>query len=97
MGGEQGNATTNQFFPLTVDGVLKKVERQHQGTRVLAIQDDVTLIGNADTILGEEGARKTIIEGLKEKGIQCHAVGKPRAYANTVEERSKIPEDIKQD
>jgi hypothetical protein len=45
VGGPQGSALTNQAFPLTIDGALKRTEAKFEGVTLRAIQDDCNLQG----------------------------------------------------
>ena len=93
-GGEQGNATTNIFFPLCMNAPLKQTE-ENFSVLVRAIQDDTTLLGDAQEIFGEDKARAFLHSLVEERGNRIHP-GKARAYGNTEEQRSLIPPGVRQ-
>jgi hypothetical protein len=62
---------------------------------MMAIHDDTTLLGDAETIFCEGGARQQHATDLANVGSELHE-GKAKAYGMTPEDRAQIPEGIKQ-
>ena len=93
-GGEQGNATTNIFYPLAIDKSLKETERKYDVTGS-AIQDDSTIIGKTDDIFKDDGARASINQSLADIGNELRE-DKAEAYGLTPADREHIPAHIKQ-
>jgi hypothetical protein len=56
IGGPQGSELTNQAFPLTIGGALKRTEAKFEGAAVRAIQDDCDLMGDPGKIFGSNGS-----------------------------------------
>jgi hypothetical protein len=62
---------------------------------VRAFHHDATLLGDAETIFREGGARQQLATDLANVGSKIHE-GKAEAYGMTPEDRARIPEGIKQ-
>ena len=83
VGGPQGSALTNQAFPLTIDGALKRTEAEFPGVTVRAIQDDCDLLGDPDLLFGsngDNGALQYLLDELKKVGLEPN-LSKFQAYA----------------
>ena len=88
VGGEV-MAATNQAFPLTIDGALKRTEAKFEGVTLRAIQDDCDLLGDPGIIFGSNGsniALQYLLDELKKVGLEpnpnkFHASATPPAAA----------------
>ena len=94
-GGEQGSAITNSLYPLSIDFPLKETERLHPKVKIRAFQDDMTSIGKAEDMFGENKSLECLEQLLGERGSRVK-VTKDRAYGSTQEERDKIPDTFEQ-
>jgi hypothetical protein len=94
-GGEQGNSFTPLLYAGCISSALKNVEQQFPEVLVRAIHDDTALLGDAETIFCEGGARQQLATDLTNIGSELHE-GKAEAYGMTPEDRAQIPEGIKQ-
>jgi hypothetical protein len=81
-GGEQGNSFTPLRYAGCITKALKNVENQFPEVLVRAIHDDTTLLGNAETIFREGGARQQLATDLANVGSELHE-GKAEAYGMT--------------
>jgi hypothetical protein len=92
-GGEQGNSFTPLQYACCISSALKNVEQRFPEVLVRAIHDDTTLLGDAETIFSEGGARQQLATDLASVGSELH---EGKAYGMTPEDRAQIPEGIKQ-
>jgi hypothetical protein len=74
---------------------LKNAEQRFPDVLVRTIHDDTTILGDAETIFSEGGARQQPATDLANVGSELHE-GKAEACGMTPEERAQIPEGIKQ-
>ena len=70
-GGGQGNALTGPAFVMVIDEAIKSTEDKF-GITIRAIQDDMTLLGDAKVIFGtngSNGALEFLLSALEEVGL----------------------------
>ena len=71
-GGGQGNALTGPAFVMVIDEAMKSTEEKF-GITIRAIQDDMTLLGDAKVIFGtngNNGALEFLLSALEEVGLE---------------------------
>jgi hypothetical protein len=68
-GGGQGNPLTGLAFVATIDAALKGIESKF-GVEIRAIQDDMTIMGDPDTIFGPGMALESLLELLDKVGLK---------------------------
>jgi hypothetical protein len=69
-GGGQGNALTGPAFVATIDSALKGIEAKFGVEIRGAIQDDMTIIGDADKVFGPNGALESLLALLEKAGLK---------------------------
>ena len=95
-GGEQGAATTNSFYPLSIKPALSKTLAEHPSIGMKAFQDDMTPWGRARDLFGPRGALQSLEAHLRPTG-GTFKPSKDRAWSNGLEgERDLIPDHFLQ-
>jgi hypothetical protein len=88
-GGEQGNSFTPLLYAGCISRALQKLEEDFPEVLVRAIHDDTTLLGDAEMIFREGGARQQLATDLANVGSELHE-GKAEAYGMTPEDRVRF-------
>ena len=94
-GGGQGNALTSLVFVMVIDAAIKATELKF-GITIRAIQDDMTLLGDAADIFGVNGALEFLLAELAKVGLEPNR-GKFNVVAVSDDAIPFIPDWLKTD
>ena len=95
QGGGQGNALTGLAFVLTIDPILKGLERTYPTVEARAIHDDITLSGPPEEIFGDDKALNYLIDGLRNIAGCTPKLQKFKALGSLPHSCENMPEFIK--